>query len=143
MSCAGPAGLMPRRQVDLGGMDLGARRDRPCLVLPGPIRRSDVSGLCDRALDLMAGRPDEALECDVGRVGHPDLLTVEALSRIGLVARRQRTGIRLRGASVDLIELLAFCGLPVELVVEGEWEPEQREEARRVEEERDPRDPVA
>ena len=143
MSCAGPAGLMPRRHVDLGGMDPGARSDRPCLVLPASIRGSELTGLCDRAKDLMTGRPHEALDCDVAGVGHPDLLTVEALSRIGLVARRHSTGIRLRGASVDLIDLLAFCGLPVELVVEGEREAEEWEEARRVEEERDPGDPIA
>ena len=91
----------------------------------------------------MTGRPDEALECDVARVGHPDLRTVEALARVGLVATRHGTKIRLRGASVDLLDLLAFCGLPVELVVEGEREAEEREEARRVEEERDPGDSIA
>src|SRR6188474_744386 len=68
---------------------------------------SELTGLCDRARDLMTGRPHEALDCDVAGVGHPDLLTVEALARIGLVARRHSTGIRLRGASVDLLDLLA------------------------------------
>ena len=127
----------------MGGMDLGARRDRPCLVLPAPIRRADVPELCDRARDLMRGRLGEDLECDVGEVGYPDLRTVEALARVGLIARRLGTGIRLRGASVEMLDLLAFCGLPVELVLEGERKAEEREEARRVEEERDPGDPVA
>ena len=91
----------------------------------------------------MTGRLDEALECDVAGVGDPDLRTVEALARVGLVARRLGTSIRLRGASVELLDLLAFCGLRLELLVEGEREAEQREEARRVEEERDPGDPIA
>ena len=127
----------------MGGMDLGARRDRPCLVLPAPVRRADVPDLCDRARDLMTGRLDEALECDVAGVGDPDLRTVEALARVGLVARRLGTSIRLRGPSVELLDLLAFCGLRLELLVEGEREAEQREEARRVEEERDPGDSIA
>ena len=127
----------------MGGMDLGARRDRPCLVLPAPIRRADVPDLCNRARDLMTGRPDAALECDVAGAAHPDLLTVEALARVRLVARRLGTGIRLRNASVELLDLMAFCGLPLELVVEGEREAEKREEARRVEEERDPGDSIA
>jgi STAS domain len=127
----------------MGGMDLGARRDRPCLVLPAPIQRADVAELCERARDLMRGRLGEDLECDVGAVGDPDLWTVEALARVGLIARRLGTGIRLRGASVEMLDLLAFCGLPVGLVLEGEGEAEEREEARRVEEERDPGDPVA
>jgi hypothetical protein len=127
----------------MGGMDLGARRDRPRLTLSASIRRADVPDLCDRARDLMQGRLDEALECDVAGVGEPDLRTIEALARVGLIARRLGTGVRLRGASVELLDLLAFCGLPVELVVESEREPEEREEARRVEEERDPGDPIA
>ena len=127
----------------MGGMDLGARRGRPCLVLPVPIRRADVPDLCNRARDLMTGRLDEPLECDVAGVGNPDLRTVEALARVGLVANRMGSGIRLRSASVELLDLLAFCGLPLNLVVEGEREAEEREEARRVEEERDPGDPIA
>jgi STAS domain-containing protein len=127
----------------MGGMDLGARRDRPCLVLPAPIRRADVPELCDRARDLMRGRLGEDLECDVGEVGNPDLCTVEALARVELIARRLGSGIRLRGASVEMLDLLAFCGLPVRLALESEGEAEEREEPRRVEEERDPGDPVA
>ena len=127
----------------MGGMDLGARRGRPCLVLRAPIRRADMPDLCNRARDLMTERLDEALECDVAGVGNPDLRTVEALARVGLVANRMGSVIRLRSASVELLDLLAFCGLSLELVVEGEGEAEEREEARRVEEERDPGDPIA
>ena len=127
----------------MGGMDLNARHERPCLTLPAPMRRADVPDLCDRARDLMRESLDQSLECDAAAVSHPDLRTIEAIARVGLIARRLGTGIRLRGASVELLDLLAFCGLPVELVSEGEREAEEREEARRVEEERDPGDPIA
>jgi hypothetical protein len=75
-------------------------------------------------------------------VGTPDLATVEALARVELTARRLGSGICLRGASVELLELLALCGLPVELVGEVEGKAEQREEAGGVEEERDAGDPA-
>ena len=68
---------------------------------------------------------------------------MEALARVELTARRLGGDIRLRGASVELLELLALCGLPIELVLEAEGQAEQREEARRIEEEGDPTDPVA
>ena len=74
--------------------------------------------LCDRAQDLIRGRFDDQLECDVGAVGTPDLATVDALARVELTVRRLGSGIRLRGASVDLLELLAFCGVPLESVDE-------------------------
>jgi ABC-type transporter Mla MlaB component len=124
-------------------MDLDARRERPRLTLPAPVRRADLPALCDRARDLMQGRLDEALECDVAGVSRPDLWTIEALARLELIAMRQGTSLRLSGASVELLDLLAFCGLPVALVREREGETEEPEEARRVEEERDPGDPIA
>jgi hypothetical protein len=127
----------------VGGMDLNARHERPCLTLPAPMRRADVPDLCNRAHDLMKESLDHSLECDAAAVIHPDLRTIEAIARVGLLARRLGTGIRLRGASVELLDLLAFCGLRVELVLEGEREAEEREEARRVEEERDAGDPIA
>jgi ABC-type transporter Mla MlaB component len=126
----------------MGGTDLGASNGRRCLTLPTLMRSADVPVLCDRARGLMEDRPDIALECDVAGVTTPDLATVEALARVELTARRLGTDIRLRGASVELLELLALCGLPIGLVLEAEGQAEEREEARRVEEERDPTDPV-
>ena len=127
----------------MGGMDLRDSDERLSLTLPAPIRRADVPALCGRAHELMEGEPGEVLECDVAAMGDPDLTSVEALARVELTARRLGSDIRLRGASVELLELLAFCGLPFELVLETEGQSEEREEARGVEEERDPADPVA
>ena len=127
----------------MGGTDLGASHGRARLTLPSPIRPTDVPALCDRAQVLMRGRPVGELECDVTDVTHPDLGTVEALARVGLTARRLGSDICLRGPSVELLELLALCGLSVEVVLEPEWQAEHREEARGVEEERDPGDTLA
>jgi ABC-type transporter Mla MlaB component len=126
----------------MGGTDLGAGHGRARLTLPSPIRPADVPALCDRALTLMREGLVDELECDVTGVTHPDLGTVEALARVGLTARRLGSDICLRGPSVELLELLALCGLPVEVVLEPEGEVEHREEAHGVEEEGDPGDPV-
>jgi STAS domain len=121
---------------------LGWSNERGRLTLPAGMRAGDVPALCERAETLMAGRPDRPLECDVAAVSEPDLDVVEAISRVELTARRMGTGICLRGASVELLELLAFCGLPIRAVLEAQGQAEEREEAGRVEEERDAGDPV-
>ena len=127
----------------MGERDLGSSHERRGLTLPVPIRRADVEALCDRAHDLVEEGPARVLDCDVAAIGVPDLSAVEALARVELTARRLGGRIRLRGASVELLDLLALCGLPLELVLEAEGQSEEREEARGVEEEGDPGDPVA
>ena len=127
----------------MGGTDLGANDQRPRLTLPAPIGLADVPALCDRAERLLKEEPGTALECDVAEADDADLRTVEALARVELTARRLGSGICLRGASVELLDLLAFCGLPLELVLEGERQAEEWEETGRVEEEGDSTDPVA
>jgi hypothetical protein len=124
-------------------MDVRARDGRPFLTLPAALRPGDVRELCERARDLAEEGDAGILECDVADVGVPDLITVEALARVELTAGRQGSGIRLRGASVELLELLALCGLPIESVLESEGQSEQGEEARGVQEEGDSADPVA
>jgi ABC-type transporter Mla MlaB component len=76
----------------------------------GPIRREDLPGLCDRVCALLAtGAPAVAL-CDVAGVP-ADAGTVEALARLQLAARRAGCQVRLRNASAELLELVAFMGL--------------------------------
>jgi ABC-type transporter Mla MlaB component len=48
--------------------------------------------------------------CDVQGV-KADAVTVDALCRLQLAARRQQCQVRLRGASPELRELLVFMGL--------------------------------
>jgi ABC-type transporter Mla MlaB component len=76
----------------------------------GPIARSDLPGLCDRVCALF-GRtnPDVAL-CDVSSV-EPDAVTVDALARLQLAARRYGCKVRLHEASDELLELVSFMGL--------------------------------
>ena len=48
--------------------------------------------------------------CDVTGVD-PDAVTVDALARLQLAARRNGCRVRLRHASAELLELVAFMGL--------------------------------
>jgi hypothetical protein len=50
------------------------------------------------------------VDCDVSGVP-ADLITVEALARLQLVARRNGYTLRLRNATADLTELIAMLGL--------------------------------
>jgi ABC-type transporter Mla MlaB component len=76
----------------------------------GPIRREDLPGLCDRVCALLReSRPGVAL-CDVRGV-EPDAVTVDALCRLQVAAKRLGCQVRLRNASDPLLELVAFMGL--------------------------------
>ena len=76
----------------------------------GPIARSDLPGLCDRVCELLAQTRGGVALCDVSSVT-PDAVTVDALARLQLAARRQDCQVRLRRVSDELLELLAFMGL--------------------------------
>jgi ABC-type transporter Mla MlaB component len=76
----------------------------------GPISRTDLPGLCERVCALLRERAAAVVVCEVGTV-EPDAVTVDALARLQLAARRSGCGIRLRSASRELLELVAFMGL--------------------------------
>ena len=76
----------------------------------GPIARTDLPGLCGRICVLLQQSDAQLAWCDVGGVA-PDAVTVEALGRLQLAAGRQRCQVRLRNASHELLELVAFMGL--------------------------------
>ena len=79
-------------------------------TVAGPIAHDDLPGLCARICTLLeTGRADVAL-CAVRGV-EPDAVTVDALARLQLAARRRGCQVRLRSASDELLELLAFMGL--------------------------------
>lgn len=65
--------------------------------------------------------PGAAVECDVGAIGTPDRVALDALARLQLVARRLGHQVQLRDASPQLRELLRRAGLcdAVPLVDEG------------------------
>jgi ABC-type transporter Mla MlaB component len=75
----------------------------------GPIAGTDLPGLCDRVCTLLATGARVAL-CDVSGVD-PDAVTVDALARLQLAAQRCGCQVRLRNASEELLELVAFMGL--------------------------------
>jgi ABC-type transporter Mla MlaB component len=95
------------------GLFFGMAATRPTTVdfeIVGPIARTDLPGLCARVCALFeTSRADVAL-CDV-RTVQPDAVTVDALARLQLGARRHGCQVRLRNASRELVELVAFMGL--------------------------------
>jgi hypothetical protein len=72
----------------------------------------------------------------------PDLLTLDALARLELSARRHGRRLRVVGSSSGLRELIDLCGLSDALGVEPRGQPEQREQRVGVEEERELDDPA-
>ena len=80
------------------------------LAIRGPIARSDLPGLCDRVCAALGSAPGSVVLCDVHGV-EPDAVTVDALCRLQLGARRHGCQVRLRHASPELRELVAFMGL--------------------------------
>ena len=78
-------------------------------AIRGPITRADLPGLCDRVCGLLE-QGGAVVLCDVDGV-EPDAVTVDALARLQLAARRHGCRVRLRRASAELTELVAFMGL--------------------------------
>jgi ABC-type transporter Mla MlaB component len=79
-------------------------------VINGPIARADLPGLYRRVCALMEGANAVVAVCEVRSV-NPDAVTVDALARLQLAARRHACHVRLHGASDELRELVAFMGL--------------------------------
>lgn len=111
----------------------------------GPIERSDLPGLSDRICRLLRPHHGILLDCDVAGV-EPDAVTVDALARLQLAARRRNCRIRLRNASDELLDLVALLGLGEVFAeagsgVQSRGEPEQRKERLGAEEEGELADP--
>lgn len=77
--------------------------------ITGPITRADLPGLCGRVCTILA-TSGEIVACDVSGVD-PDAVTVDALARLQLAARRRGCCVELREASEDLLELVELMGL--------------------------------
>ena len=117
------------------------------LILGRPITRADIPNLCERARALLHASAASAIGCDVSKLD-PDTGTVEALARLQLTARRLGRRVRFKDASPELQRLLCLLGLDEVLPcgpasgLEPRGEAEEREQARGVQEERDPGDPA-
>jgi ABC-type transporter Mla MlaB component len=79
-------------------------------AIDGPIARDDLPGLCERVCALVEGSGAGVALCDVAGID-PDAVTVDALARLQLAARRHGCQVRLRHPSDELLELVAFMGL--------------------------------
>jgi ABC-type transporter Mla MlaB component len=116
-------------------------------TIRGPLDRADLPGLCERLRASLEDGQIATAFCDVDRLVASDLVTVDALARLQLAARRLGCGVRLRDAPLDLQDLLACLGLDGvvprgDLRVESRREPEQREQPVGIEEERELVDPA-
>ena len=79
-------------------------------AIRGPVRRQDLPGLCARVCALLEQSAAELAFCDVAGID-PAAVTVDALARLQLGARRRGCVVRLRNASPELRALVAFMGL--------------------------------
>ena len=119
------------------------------LVVAGRIARADVAALCDRVRALLLESRAEVVVCEVAAAAGPDLVTVELLARLQLVARRLGRQVRVSRAPAALLELLILLGLddvvPYRngLLLQPERQPEEREQPFRVEEGGELDDPAA
>ena len=79
-------------------------------AIRGPIARGDLDGLCERVCILLSSTPVATALCDVDGV-EPDAVTVDALARLQLAARRRGCRVHLRNAGEELRKLVALMGL--------------------------------
>jgi ABC-type transporter Mla MlaB component len=84
---------------------------------------------------MTAQRPDRPIVLDVSALA-PDAGAIDGLARLQLLAKRQGLELKLCKVPAELQALLGLCGLGDVLRVEVAGQAEQREERRRVEEER-------
>jgi ABC-type transporter Mla MlaB component len=76
----------------------------------GPIARADLPGLCERVRAMLNESGPSVVLCRCDTVP-ADAVTVDALARLQLAARRHGCQVRLTRASPELRELVAFMGL--------------------------------
>ena len=83
-----------------------------------------MPALCGRLGTLLRQEEVDLAILDVGQ-SPPDAVTLDALARLQLVARCHDCHVRLRGASPQLLDLIAFAGLADILPSESGRQPEQ------------------
>jgi ABC-type transporter Mla MlaB component len=76
-----------------------------------PLTREDLPGLSARVCRLFEARDPVVAYCDVRGFDRPDAVTVDALARLQLAARRRGCQVRLCNASPELRRLTALMGL--------------------------------
>ena len=105
----------------------------PSTFRVGPrVDRADIPGLCERAQRQMEEIAADRLTCDLSSIVDPDAVTVDALARLQLTARRLGRHVLVEHASPALRELLALMGLSgvVPLSESSSVEPGRQTEER-------------
>lgn len=87
-----------------------AQQPTVTFAVAGPIERSDLEGLSARVCASLERSGARLALCDVRSV-EADAVTVEALARLQLAARRRGCRVRLVHASQELRDLVSFMGL--------------------------------
>ena len=87
------------------------RRETVVLVVPGRLQRADLPPLIEHVRLLLERTATEVLVCDVAAAREPDVVYVEALARVQLVACRLGCRVRLRNAGDRLRDILNVTGL--------------------------------
>jgi anti-anti-sigma regulatory factor len=129
-----------------------ARGPRPppdpiVFALSDPIAPADIPRICERVRESVEDGADLVV-CDVRGLTDPDAVTVDALARLELTARRCGVQVTIRHALPELKDLLSLMGLTdvVPICAESTLEPgreaEEREPAGRIQEEGDAGDPI-
>ena len=62
----------------------------------GPVTRDAIPAMCERARRLLEGCDAGPVVCDVGALAEPDAITIDALARLQLTARRVGCTVELR-----------------------------------------------
>jgi ABC-type transporter Mla MlaB component len=90
---------------------MAERRRTVTVTVPSPLCRGQLPALFERTCALLGGeRGCELLLCEASGV-EADAVAVDALARLALAARRSGCEVRLRGASPELLGLVALVGL--------------------------------
>jgi ABC-type transporter Mla MlaB component len=90
--------------------NLGPGSTLALAVIPGDGIGQEVTAEALKVLDGKKGTDAAVALCDVSGV-EPDAVTVDALARLQLAARRYGCQVRLRNGSRELLELVDFMGL--------------------------------
>jgi ABC-type transporter Mla MlaB component len=80
------------------------------LDIRAPLRREHLPGLFARTCELLATHRPQIVCCDVAGI-EPDAVSVDALARLQLAARRSGCRVEFQGASPELRSLIDFMGL--------------------------------
>jgi len=88
----------------------GPERSTIAFAIRGPVGRSQIPDLCDRALLLIKPGMTLVAVCDVGAMP-ADAVSVDTLARLRVGAGRRGCRLQVWNASPELYELIELMGL--------------------------------